>query len=284
MGRRVELPGRGTTFVREVTGPPGAPVVVLLHGWIASGGLNWFQTFEPLSKHFHVIAPDMRGHGRGIRSHRRFRLSDCADDVAALLDELGIDSAIIVGYSLGGPVAQLMWRQHPERVDGLVLAATAQAIVPIMHQRLIFTTAMVAAAGTTRMGQIATKMPRKLVKAAWPDTGTERPETLQRWAAAEMRRHSWRMILEAGHASGHYNAKKWISEIDVPTVALITTKDRALSPVMQARMAFNIPDASIHRIEEGHMVCASETFGAPVLKACLEVAERAGTDPVVAVA
>ena len=77
LGRRVELPGRGTTFVRDVAGPtPDAPVVVLLHGWFASGGLNWHQAFRPLSQHFRVIAPDLRGHGRGIKAWRRFRLSD----------------------------------------------------------------------------------------------------------------------------------------------------------------------------------------------------------------
>ena len=47
-GRHLELPRRGTTFVREIEGPPGAPTLLLLHGWVASGGLNWFQVFEPL--------------------------------------------------------------------------------------------------------------------------------------------------------------------------------------------------------------------------------------------
>src|SRR4051812_28284526 len=101
-GRRIQLPGRGTTFVREVEGPPNAPVVLLLHGWIASGGLNWFTCFELLSRYFRVLAPDMRGHGRGIRARRRFRLADCADDAAALLEHLDIDNALVVGYSLGG--------------------------------------------------------------------------------------------------------------------------------------------------------------------------------------
>ncbi|MET0903022.1 MAG: alpha/beta fold hydrolase, partial [Acidimicrobiales bacterium] len=60
-GERIELAGRGTTFARVVDGPPGAPTVVLLHGWIASGGLNWFQAFEALRGRYRVIAPDMRG-------------------------------------------------------------------------------------------------------------------------------------------------------------------------------------------------------------------------------
>ena len=66
-GERIELPGRGTTFVRSVAGPPGAPTVLLLHGWLASGGLNWFNAFTPLSQRYNVLAPDMRGHGRGNR-------------------------------------------------------------------------------------------------------------------------------------------------------------------------------------------------------------------------
>src|SRR5688572_33236141 len=86
LGRRLELPGRGTTFVREVPGPPGAPTVLLLHGWMASGGLNWFQTFAGLGERYRVLAIDHRGHGRGIRSRKRFTLADCADDPAAVLD------------------------------------------------------------------------------------------------------------------------------------------------------------------------------------------------------
>src|SRR5215470_14844889 len=118
------LPERGDMFVRAARGPREMPTVVLLHGWIASGGLNWFQAFEALRGRYRVIAPDLRGHARGIRSWR-FKLADCADDVAALLRKRRVQNAIIVGYSMGGPVAQLVWRRHPELVSGLVLAATS---------------------------------------------------------------------------------------------------------------------------------------------------------------
>src|ERR1700730_4576693 len=87
-GRPVLLPGRGTTFVREVAGPDDAPVLMLLHGWTATGALNWLACFESLGRAFRVVALDHRGHGRGIRSRRPFRLEDCADDVAALAGEL----------------------------------------------------------------------------------------------------------------------------------------------------------------------------------------------------
>src|SRR5215475_12313188 len=108
LGRRIVLRKRGTTFIREVEGPPGAPTLLLLHGWLASAGLNWYQAFDRLGERFNVVAMDMRGHGRGIRSGRPVRLADCADDAAAVVDELGTGPVIAVGYSLGGPVAQLL--------------------------------------------------------------------------------------------------------------------------------------------------------------------------------
>jgi 3-oxoadipate enol-lactonase len=274
LGRRIELRGRGTTFVREVEGPPGAPVLVLLHGWIASGGINWYRVFEPSSEHFRVIAPDLRGHGRGIRSGRRFRLADCADDVAATLDHLGVESAIFAGYSMGGPVAQLMWKRHRSMVDGLVLCATSHSFVPGVRERLIFTSTMMAAAGTTRVGGLLTAWPRSMAKQWVPVSTRGRPSTLQQWAAAEIRRHHWRTVLEAGHAIGQYNARRWIGNVDVPTAVVITTKDRALSPADQARLATAIPGSVVHRIDDGHVACASATFADPFLKACLDVADR----------
>jgi len=96
-GRSIDLPGRGQTFIREVAGPPDAPTLMLLHGWTATADLNWFTTFEVLGQHFRIIAPDHRGHGQGIRLKGSFRLEDCADDVAAIADILGINTFIPVG-------------------------------------------------------------------------------------------------------------------------------------------------------------------------------------------
>ncbi len=273
-GRRIWLPDRGTIFVRELAGPPGAPVLVLLHGWIASAGLNWFQVFRPLAQHFRVIAPDLRGHGRGIRSWRPFRMSDCADDVAALIEHLDCGPVIAVGYSMGGLVAQLLWRRHREHVSGLVLCATAHSILPGFRERFVFNSAMSALAGTTRLGQLYTWLPSSLVRVLLPRTRTARPRTLSRWAAAEMARHDLRMILEAGVAIGSFNARRWIGEVDVPTAVVVTAQDRALGPLPQMQLALAIPGASIHRIDDGHVACANESFAEPLLGACRDVALR----------
>ena len=275
IGRRVPLRGRGTTFVREVPGPPGAPTVLLLHGWMASGGLNWFQVFQPLSEHFRVVAPDLRGHGRGIRSRRRFRLADCADDVAALLEEIGADEPVIaVGYSMGGPVAQLLWKRHPHRVRGLVLCASGPSFVPAARERIIFTTFMSAAAGVSGAAGLVANLPVRLTRRMFPAGNGERSRTMRAWAMAEMRRHDWRQVLEAGHAIGTFDSRRWVKRIDVPTDVLVTEHDRALPAKDQRRFAASIPGATVHTIDGGHTMCMRPEFGPPVVAACRRVERR----------
>src|SRR5690554_3853978 len=79
-GRQLDLPGRGTTFVRELDGPADAPTLLLLHGWTATADLNFFGVLPELAGHYRVVTIDHRGHGRGIRARQRFSLEDCADD------------------------------------------------------------------------------------------------------------------------------------------------------------------------------------------------------------
>ncbi|MGK2948227.1 MAG: alpha/beta fold hydrolase [Acidimicrobiales bacterium] len=273
-GERIELPGRGTTFVRCVDGPPGGPTVVLLHGWMASGGLNWFTTFGPLSQRCTVVAPDLRGHGRGVRSRRRFRLADCADDVAALLRHLDTGPVILVGYSMGGPVAQLLWRRHPELVQGMVLCATAYRFVAGARERFVFSSMMATAIGTTRAGQLMSQLPAATYRRWGPAATPVAPSTLRAWAAGEMRRHDKVKLMEAGQAIGSYNARRWIGEVDVPTTVLVTGRDRAIAPAEQRRLAAAIPGAQVQVIDDGHVACAKREFGPAVVRAVDSVVAR----------
>ena len=122
--RRSSCPGGARRSPGTSAARPAHRSVLLLHGWTANADLNFFTCYRPLGEHFRVVAIDHRGHGRGIRTRKAFRLEDCADDAAALCDLLGIDSVIPIGYSMGGTIAQLMWRRHPQLVRGLVLGAT----------------------------------------------------------------------------------------------------------------------------------------------------------------
>ena len=197
--------------------------------------------------------------------------------MAVLLAELDAGPVIAVGYSMGGPVAQLLWHRHRDRVSGLVLAATSAGFVPVMRERFIFTTAMASLAGTTRVSQLLGKIPNSWARRTVPPALRRqgRPSSLQRWAAQEMRRHDMRHVIEAGVAIGNYTAKRWIGDVDVPTTVLMTTEDRAVTPDRQQEMAEAIPGAEVIEVADGHMICAKESFAEPILAACHLTADRA---------
>ena len=266
-GRRIELGERGTTFIREVEGPPGAPTVLLLHGWVASAGLNWFQVFEPLSQHFNVVAPDLRGHARGLRTRRIFRLADCADDCAEMLVRTDHGPVIAVGYSMGGPVAQLMWRRHRDLVDGLVLCATSAGFMPHRMMRRGYQTMMLGVAAVAR---IAAATSGVIPALPMVNLGAS---NMPAWAADEMRRHDWRMILEAGHSISTYHAP-WIRDVDVPASVVCTTEDHGVPASLQLETAEAIRGATVHRVADGHLACANPRFAGPLVAACLDVASR----------
>lgn len=270
-GAAMQLPGRGTTFVRSIEGPPGAPTVLLLHGWTATADLNWFTCYRPLAAHFHVVAVDHRGHGRGIRSKKPFRLHDCADDAMAVCDVLGIDRVIPVGYSMGGPIAQLVWRRHRHRVDGLVLCATAAQFSTSREERISFL-------GLSGLATLARLTPVQLHQWATEQFFLQRKaDAWAPWAVREVSMHDWRAVLEAGKAIGSFTAD-WIHEIDVPTSVLITMDDGVISPRRQMRLFQSIPNAEAFRVEGDHdAIAMNPSWFVPVLvEACASVARRAG--------
>jgi pimeloyl-ACP methyl ester carboxylesterase len=275
-GRRIRLKRRGTTFYREVEGPPGAPTLLLLHGWIASGGLNWLRSFEPLGRHFRVIALDQRGHGRGIRNWRRFRLEDCADDAAALLEALEIDSAIAVGYSMGGPVAQLLWHRHAARVDGLVLCATSARFA---RGSQLGRSMMRAAANTARLRRLATSFSPRLRRPLIDLIEPRGARSGGGWAVADMGRHDLRMLVEAAEALERYSAEDWFREIDVPTAVVVTTQDRTVKPEDQMKLALHIREAKAFCVDLGHSACADPRFAEGLVTACRDVAARNDATP-----
>jgi 3-oxoadipate enol-lactonase len=116
--RTVAVPGRGEFFLRDSGGDGQA--VMLLHGWMASADLNWHAAYADLSDAgYRVLAIDHRGHGRGLRPLVPFRLSDCAGDAAAVLRELDVAPAIVVGYSMGlvlSVAPRWSWRSGIRRV------------------------------------------------------------------------------------------------------------------------------------------------------------------------
>lgn len=269
-GAAMDLPGRGTTFVRSLNGPVGAPTVVLLHGWTATADLNWFTCYKPLAEHYRVVALDHRGHGRGIRSRKAFRLEDCADDAVAVCDVLGIEQFIPVGYSMGGPVAQLMWKRHRQRTAGLVLCATSAYFSTSREERLSFL-------GLSGLAAVARLTPVQARTWLTEQFYLQRKADLwEPWAVNQASTHDWRAILEAGRAIGNFSSRDWIGEIDVPTSTLITMSDRVVPVRRQVRLFEAIPDAEAFRVDGDHDACVANAkqFVPTLLRACRSVVER----------
>jgi 3-oxoadipate enol-lactonase len=270
-GRAVDLPGRGRTFVRQLSGPEPAPTVVLLHGWTATADLNWVSCYDALAEAFNVVALDHRGHGRGLRSEQPFRLADCADDVAALVSALGLDRVVVVGYSMGGPIAQLMWQRHPHLVAGLVLCATSCTFGGTPRETLLFRvadgTAVVAGrvplASLTRAAVGAVGRWRALRGKPW-------------WGFAEVANHDWAQIVEAGRELGRFDSREWIDDVDVPTAVVVTDLDEVVPVHRQLDLCRRLADASLHRVAGGHSVCTlePERFLPALLDACHTVTRQ----------
>jgi 3-oxoadipate enol-lactonase len=232
-GRVINLPGRGEVFVRDSGGAPAEPAVLLLHGWTASADLNFFPAYARLAERYRVIALDLRGHGRGMRSTEPFSLEDCADDAAALLGQLGTEPVIVVGYSMGGPVGMLLARRHPGRVTALVMQATALEWHRDVSERMVWRLLSVLEL-SLRLGTGAGFVERVLRQAVeeQPELEIYRP-----WLAAEFRRGLARELADAGRALSRYDAQPWAGQLGLPAAMLITTRDRLVRPSKQRELA-----------------------------------------------
>jgi 3-oxoadipate enol-lactonase len=228
------------------------------------------------SEDHRVLALDHRGHGRGIRSRLPFRLEDCADDAAALVREMRLGRTTAVGYSMGGPIAQLMWRRHPETVAGLVLCATA-ARFPVRRFNGPFGTLGVgAAASLSLMPTLLRRRGMEYATSRW----TAR-EGAALWAATEWGRHDPTALVQAGVALSRFDSTGWIGRIDVPTAVVVTERDLTVSPRRQWYLAETIPGAVAFPVDGDHRVVVDhpDRFLPAFRSACDEVRRLSQTTP-----
>ena len=118
-----------------LTGPAGAPVVALIHGL----GLNnacWQWLAPVLETRFRVLRYDLIGHGRSANPIGKATLKMLADQLARLLDHIGVEKAAVIGFSLGGMIARRFAQDYPTRTQALVVlhsphrrSETAQAAI-----------------------------------------------------------------------------------------------------------------------------------------------------------
>ncbi|UOX84860.1 alpha/beta hydrolase [Amycolatopsis sp. FBCC-B4732] len=238
----LELPGRGRTVVTDV-GPRDAPALVLLHSVACTGLLTWYPALAGLARDHRVVVFDQRWHGRGIRSPE-FRLADCAGDVTAVADALGIGRFALAGYSMGGLVAQLVARAEPERVTGLVLCSTASTFRRGLRQRV----ALDVFGRTVRQLRERVKLP------VVPAAPLRRVED-HRWGLREFRSTKPWEIAVAVDEIGRFDSTPWLHTLRLPTAVVVTGRDRFIAPHHQRSLARRIPGAATYEVAAGHAAC-----------------------------
>jgi pimeloyl-ACP methyl ester carboxylesterase len=263
-GAMVELPGRGSTYVVDTGGD--RPPLVLLHALACTGLLTWYPSLEVLRQRYRLVIFDQRWHGQGIRSPR-FRLEDCADDVVAVADALGVEQIVPVGYSMGSLVAQVVARRHPDRVAGAVFAAST-------------TKFRRGDADPYALRVVATRIARateRRLRAAPVLDPVDGVVDGERWALGQFRSTNSREVAGALAVLSRFDSSPWISELRMPTAVVVTARDRAIRPARQRELARRLPESTAFEVDTGHAACVlrADRFRPALLAATASVVTRA---------
>jgi pimeloyl-ACP methyl ester carboxylesterase len=117
--KKANINGIEIAYTRKGSGKP----LVLIHGYPLDHTI-WNEILPLMENDFDIILPDLRGFGQSTIVESQYKIVDMAEDIAGLLDQLGIEKSAIVGHSMGGYVSLAFARAHPKRVAGLGLVAS----------------------------------------------------------------------------------------------------------------------------------------------------------------
>jgi 3-oxoadipate enol-lactonase len=216
-------------LVRE-SGPEDAPPVLLIHGLSGSSLAEWYRIGPALAEKHRVIMVDHRSHGLAPLARDRFEVDDLADDTAGVLDELGVGRVSVVGYSMGGTIAQALAHRHPGRVDRLVLIAT------FTHHpeptRTLRSVGAILARGWERLTGLGTPEVRALYLRL---TGAVE-ERHARWLWEETHRRDVDAGAQATLALLRFDSRDWVSRIEADTLVVIPTRDQLVPPPWQYQL------------------------------------------------
>jgi pimeloyl-ACP methyl ester carboxylesterase len=172
---------------------------------------------------------------------------------------------------MGGPVAQLTWHRHRDRVAGLVLCATSRDFSGTPRERMAFA---VMPGLSVAMRVAPPRVRRTLMGTAIAGRLGDGP--LARWAANELGRNDPAAMVAAAAALGRFSSREWIGRVDVPAAVVLTMRDSVVPPHRQRKLAAAIPTATVHPIDADHGACAAapNLFVPALVSACESVADR----------
>lgn len=232
-----------------VEGPDGAPFLVFSNS-LGSDHRIWDPVIPYFAEKFRIIRYDQRGHGLSDVTPSPYSIGDLVNDLAGLLDELGIDKAVVCGLSVGGMIAQGLAASHADRVCALVLCDTAMQIGPpdIWDERI-------------------TNIQKGGIRAL---TGP----IMERWFTAAFREsratefNGFVNMLERTPVEGYIGTCCAIRDADLrdaaatirrPTLVLCGDQDLATPPELAAKLAEAISGAGFSQIEDAaHISCVEQ--------------------------
>lgn len=260
--RHVAAPARPPGALRLPCGYRGAVIVnlhrresgtglplVLLHAFPLSSAM-WLGQREGLAADCRVITPDLRGFGGSQRGDDEPSVEAMADDVAGLLDTLGLDRVVLGGVSMGGYVAMAVHRRHPDRLRGLVLADTKAGADPpeAVRRRL-------AMAETVETDPDSRIVLEQVVPSLVGDTTrARRPLVLGRVTALAQAAPAYAVAWAQRAMAARPDSTAGLGGVAVPTLVVVGEED-TLSPVAEAEaLAAAVPGAELVRIPAaGHL-------------------------------
>ena len=221
--------------------------LVFLHAGSTNSSLWLFQALT-FARSYQVVLIDHRGHGQSDKPHEPYGIPTHAGDVAAVLDTLGIESAVFIGNSIGGMTALQFNLDHPARVLGNVLLSTGTGLGRDM-------TAEVRAA---MLGNFLTAFDAMMEGTVSARTRRERPELLPMLKAfhqvpSNYPEHSFAASFGALDGPFDWDIAARLHEILAPTLVLAGSEDQLIPPAVSATLAAAIPGAVYREIEQvGH--------------------------------
>ena len=239
----------GVVLHLQDLGPADRPALVFANS-LGTDFRIWNDVVAGLADAFRIVLYDKRGHGLSELGDSPYAIADHVGDLAALLDDLAIEGAVICGLSVGGLIAQGLYASRPELVSGLVLCDTAHKI------------------GTAELwnGRIAAIEEGGIASIAEP--------ILERWFSKALRENDpvalagWRAMLTRTPAAGYLGTAVAIRDADfteqakqiaVPTLCVVGAEDGATPPELMRQTADLIPGAGYEVIAgAGHLPCIEQ--------------------------
>jgi 3-oxoadipate enol-lactonase len=218
----------------SVVGDRSRPPLVLIHSLAACSEI-WALQVALLSYWFRVITYDLRGHGAS-EVNSGFTMGDLAKDVVALLDELGIEEAGVVGLSIGGAIAQTLALRVPDRVAAMAICCSAselsEASRKIMSERI----SIVEALG------MESQTDSTLTRWFTPDFRTQSPATLS-WVAQQIEKTSVAGYVGCSRALQQLALTDRLGELSLPVLVISAEEDTGFPPATGEAMHARIPNS-----------------------------------------